>query len=90
MIANHVPSTIWSTATWAACFAASRLRPFIEPDVSIMMISATPPVAVRAEPTSLPVTVTIACTSVPPAGRNSFWKTSAVKTATLNPSSVGS
>src|SRR3954453_14560391 len=91
MTANHVPSAIWSTATWAACFAASRFGPFIEPDVSMMTISATPPPLAGAEPAPVLVTVTIACTSVAPSERNSFWNTSVRNSATVAPrrSAVG-
>ena len=49
------------------------VRP-IEPDVSTMMISpACPPAPRPASPAPLQVTVTMAFTSVPPSGRNSFW-----------------
>ncbi len=52
------------------------LRPDIDPDVSTMMISATPPApppALPALPAPVHVTVTIAWTSVAPSDRNSFW-----------------
>ena len=47
----------------------------IEPDVSTMMISATPPAppTLPALPAPVHVTVTIAWTSVAPSDRNSFW-----------------
>ena len=72
--ANQVPSAIWSIAASAACLAASmRVRP-IDPEVSTMMISPASPDPVRpAAPAPVHVTVTMALTSVPPSGRNSFW-----------------
>jgi hypothetical protein len=46
----------------------------IDPDVSTMTISpASPWPAWPAAPAPVQVTVTMACTSVPPSGRNSFW-----------------
>src|SRR5258707_3207062 len=53
-----------------------------------MMISARPPPSGAASwpgawPVSGAVTVTIALTSRPPAGRYSFWKTSTVKLGSL-------
>ena len=50
----------------------------IEPEQSIMMTSAAVGAAVdRAGPAPVAVTVTTASTTVPPAGRYWFWKTSA-------------
>jgi hypothetical protein len=46
----------------------------IEPEVSTMMISpAEPEPACPAAPAPAQVIVTMALTSVPPSGRNSFW-----------------
>jgi hypothetical protein len=46
----------------------------MEPEVSMMMISPAAPEPVwPAVPAPEHSTVTIACTSVPPSGRNSFW-----------------
>ena len=86
--ANHVPSAIWSTATCAAYLAASMFGPLIDPEVSMMTISATPPLLVAAVPAPELVTVTIACTSVAPSERNSFWNTSVRKSATVAPRSA--
>ena len=47
MTANQVPSAIWSTATCAAYLAASMFGPLIDPEVSMMTISATPPLLRR-------------------------------------------
>src|SRR5690349_10463935 len=85
--ANQVPSAIWSTATCAAYLAASMFGPLIDPEVSMMTISATPPLLVAAVPAPELVTVTIACTSVAPSERNSFWNTSVRKSATVAPRS---
>ena len=74
MTANHVPSRIWSSAAAAARWAAAIFSPLIEPEVSTMMISAaSPDPDCPASPAPEQVTVTMACTSVPPSGRNSFW-----------------
>jgi hypothetical protein len=74
MTANQVPSMIWSIAATAACCAARMLTSPIDPDVSTMTISpASPSPACPAAPAPVQVTVTMACTSVPPSGRNSFW-----------------
>ncbi len=72
--ANQVPSRIWSMAAAAATRAALILSPAIDPEVSMMTISAASPSDPRpASPAPAQVTVTMACTSVPPSGRNSFW-----------------
>src|SRR5665647_1384857 len=82
MTANHVPSMIWSIAAAAASRAARMLTAPIDPDVSTMTISpASPSPAWPAAPAPVQVTVTMAGASVPPSGRNSFWETSAVKSA---------
>jgi hypothetical protein len=74
MMANHVPSRIWSIAAAAACWALANRSPCIDPDVSRRTISAASPPSPRpASPAPLQVIVTTACTSVPPCGRNSFW-----------------
>jgi hypothetical protein len=74
MIAKYVPSRIASTATMAACLAARMLVSPIDPDVSTMMISpAAPDPVCPAAPAPTQSIVTIALTSVPPSGRNSFW-----------------
>ncbi len=53
----------------------------------MMMISpAAPEPVCPAVPAPAHSTVTIACTSVPPSGRNSFWYTDAVKSAIGLPS----
>ncbi len=78
--ANVTPSRIASMATAAACRAAAILpRPAIDPEQSIMMISAPPGSSSGARSSSADVTVTIALTSRPPSGRYSFWKTSTAK-----------
>jgi len=65
---------MWSRATMAACLAACMLASPIEPEVSTITISPASPLPVRpAAPAPLQVMVTIALTSVPPSGRNSFW-----------------
>ena len=57
----------------AACLAACMLAVPIEPEVSTMMISPASPLPVwPAAPAPLQAIVTIAFTSVPPSGRNSF------------------
>ena len=57
----------------AACFAAFMLATPIDPDVSTTTISPASPLPVRpAAPAPEHVIVTIAFTSVPPSGRNSF------------------
>ena len=72
--AKYVPSTISASAAWAACLAAAIADCPMEPEVSMMMISPAAPVPVwPAVPAPLQSTVTIAWTSVPPSGRNSFW-----------------
>ena len=75
MTANQTPSTISPIAVAAACRAAAIVAGPIEPDVSTMMISPAVPLPVppATEPAPVHVTVTIALTSVPPSGRNSFW-----------------
>ncbi len=74
MTANQVPSRIWSIAADAACWAAANRSPCMEPDESMITISAASPPSPRpASPAPVHVTVTIACTSVPSCGRNSFW-----------------
>src|SRR5689334_5226744 len=60
----------------------------IEPDASTMTISAAGAVAGRLPP-PVAVTVTIALTSSPPAGRNSFWKVSALNRVMSQPSFAG-
>ena len=73
MTANQVPSMIWSMAAAAACWAMRMLTSPIDPDVSTMTISpASPWPTWPAAPAPVQVTVTTACTSVPPSGRNSF------------------
>ena len=58
----------------AAHLDGGDLLPAIEPEVSTMTISAASPVPdCPASPAPEQVTVTMACTSVPPSGRNSFW-----------------
>ncbi len=82
MTANQTPSRIWSSAVWAANAAARTPSAPIEPDVSTMMISPASPLPDwPADPRPLQDTVTIACTSVPPSGRNSFWYTVAENSA---------
>src|SRR5579862_1003685 len=53
----------------------------MDPEQSMMMISALPPdgAAAGAAPVSSAVTVTIALTSRPPDGRKGFWSISTVK-----------
>ncbi len=71
--AKQVPSTIWSMAADAANLAASSLVRPIEPEVSTMTISpASPDPVCPARPAPEQAMVTIALTSVPPSGRNSF------------------
>jgi hypothetical protein len=71
--ANQVPSMIWSIAAAAASWAARMLTSPIDPDVSTITISAAaPPPTWPAAPAPVQVMVTMACTSVPPSGRNSF------------------
>ena len=65
---------ISATAALAACLAPAIADCPIEPEVSMMMISpAAPDPVCPAVPAPVHSTVTIACTSVPPSGRNSFW-----------------
>ena len=72
--ANQTPSRIWSSAVCAAYAAAWTPSRPIEPEVSTMMISPASPLPdCPAAPAPLQFTVTMACTSVPPSGRNSFW-----------------
>ena len=74
MTANHTPSSTWSSAAAAACRTAAMFAPFIEPEVSTMTTSAaSPDPDCPASPASEQLTVTMAWTSVPPSGRNSFW-----------------
>ena len=49
-------------------------------DPAAMGVPADPAVEAPVE-APVEVTRTMACTSVPPSGRNSFWNTSAVKSA---------
>src|SRR5690606_29009349 len=73
--AKRTPSRRVSMAARAACLAALIFSPYIEPEVSMMITSA----ARTAEPTStglFEVTLTTACTSVPPIGRKGFWSIS--------------
>ncbi len=72
--ANHTPSSTWSRAAAAACWTARILSWPIDPEVSTMTISpASPEPELPASPAPAQVTVTIAWTSLPPSGRNSFW-----------------
>ena len=88
MTENQVPSTISLSAAIAAALAPSIVSTPIEPDVSMMMISPASPLPPwPALPALAQVTDTIACTSVPPSARNSFWYTAAVKSAIVSPSS---
>ena len=74
MTANHTPSSTWSSAADAATCTAAMFSPLIEPEVSTMTISAaSPDPDWPASPAPEHATVTMACTSVPPSGRNSFW-----------------
>ena len=64
------------------------VRP-IEPEVSTMTISpASPDPVWPAAPAPEQSIVTMAFTSVPPSGRNSFWYTAAVNSAMINSSFV--
>ena len=72
--ANHTPSSTWSRAAVAARWTAAMFSPLIEPEVSTMTTSAaSPDPDCPASPAPEQVTVTMAWTSVPPSGRNSFW-----------------
>ena len=63
-----------SRAIMAACLAALMFASPIEPEVSTMTISPASPLPVcPARPAPVHAIVTIALTSVPPSGRNSFW-----------------
>ncbi len=63
-----------SSAIMAACLAAFMFATPIEPEVSTTTISPASPLPVRpAAPAPVQRIVTIALTSVPPSGRNSFW-----------------
>ena len=53
----------------------------IEPEVSMINISAASAVPLPAVPAPVHVTETTACTSVAPSDRNSFWNVLAVKSA---------
>src|SRR5215467_2199529 len=80
--AKATPSLITSTAAAVAARACSILvrGDLIDPEQSMMMISAPPElVVVAARPVSGDVTVMMASTSSPPAGRYSFWEISTVK-----------
>src|SRR5215469_9070468 len=91
--ANPTPSRITSTAAAVAARASAILvcGDLIDPEQSMIMISAMPPPASAAgasdrppaDPVSGEVTVTIALTSSPPSGRYSFWATSTVKSGWL-------
>src|SRR5260370_41870175 len=75
-----------SSAAAVACRAAAIFvaGAFIDPEQSMMMISAA--LAAGAAAASIApddVTVTIALTSRPWSGRNSFWKISTVKSGWL-------
>src|SRR6478736_117951 len=85
-IEKRVPSVISASAALAASPAACTPRRPIEPDVSMRMTSAAEPGATGAAPepaaeAPVEVTRTMACRSVPPSGRNSFWNTSVGKSA---------
>ena len=81
--ANQVPSITSSTATLAAWRAALILLDgrSIDPDVSMISITAASAAPLPAEPAPVQVTETTACTSVASAARYSFWNTLAVKSA---------
>src|SRR6516225_3355305 len=77
--ANATPSRTASTAAAAAARASTILLRgvLIDLEQSTMMISAELDAAAGPS-ASAEVTVTMALTSCPPAGRYSFWKTSTV------------
>src|ERR1700759_734226 len=84
MTENQVPPASSATAAAAGERGAPNLGdgPRIDPDQSTMIPSAAPPGApAPAWPAPWQVTVTMACTSVAPASRYSFSKTSAVQVA---------
>ncbi len=73
--ANPTPSRITSTAAAAARRASAMFAPDIDPERSMMMISAAPsPSAAPAGDPPADVTVMTALTSRPPTGRYLFWK----------------
>ena len=79
--AKATPSRITSTAAAVAARACSILvrGDLIDPEQSMMMISAPPELAPEAgSPVSGEVTVMMALTSSPPSGRYSFWEMSTV------------